>query len=141
MVQAASILGLDIGDVRVGVAKAYWPDGIPSPLTVLTNDKDLSANLQKIIEDENAKYVIAGYPRSLNGNLTQQSNKTVNLVNMLKSRISARIILQDEAGTSIKAENELKSRKHPYSKEDIDSLSAVFILEDFINSHPGGGGL
>lgn len=137
MVQAASILGLDIGDVRVGVAKAYWPGGIPTPFTVLSNDKNLSDNIQKIINKENVKYIIVGYPRSLNGSETQQSRKTTELVDMLKSKVSAKMILQDEAGTSIKAEEELKLRKRPYSKKDIDSLSAVFILEDFINSHRG----
>jgi RNase H-fold protein (predicted Holliday junction resolvase) len=41
--------------------------------------------------------------------------------------------MQDEAATSRQAESELQARGKPYSKEDIDALSATYILEDFIS--------
>jgi RNase H-fold protein (predicted Holliday junction resolvase) len=46
----------------------------------------------------------------------------------------------DEAVTSTRAEAELQSRRKPYAKEDIDMLSAVYILEDFLREHPEGKG-
>ena len=43
--------------------------------------------------------------------------------------------MQDEALTSVKAEEELKDRKSPYEKGDIDSLAATYILQDYIEEN------
>ncbi|MCX6728115.1 MAG: Holliday junction resolvase RuvX, partial [Candidatus Saccharibacteria bacterium] len=44
--------------------------------------------------------------------------------------------LQDEALTSVKAEEELKSRGMPFEKGDIDALAATYILQDFLDELP-----
>lgn len=139
MNRSASILGLDIGTVRVGVARASWPDGIPNPLTTLTNDEHLVGKIVSLIESENALAVVAGLPRSLNGHDTAQTDITEDFIAHLRNELEVKIYTQDEAGTSLKAEAELKARKKPYSKADIDALSAVYILEDFISGHKMGG--
>ena len=141
MNQPTSILGLDIGSVRVGVSRAVWPDGIPSRLTVLTNDLDLSLNLARLIEQENASLIVAGLPRSLEGNETNQTRATLEQIERLRVDLKVPIYLQDEAATSLKAEAELKTSGKEYAKEDIDALSAIYILDDFINEHPKGANL
>lgn len=141
MDQAPSILGLDIGSVRVGVSRALWPDGIPSRLTVLDNNPQLSANLATLIKQENASLMVAGLPRSLDGNETNQTRQTLQIIESLKQELKLPIYLQDEAVTSLKAEDELKDSGRNYTKADIDALSAVYILEDFINTHPKGSNL
>ena len=138
MNQPASILGLDIGSVRVGVSRAVWPDGIPVRLTVLTNDADLSLNLASLAEKENTSLMVAGLPRSLEGNDTSQTKTTLAQIEQLRADLKMPIYLQDEAATSLKAEAELKTSGKDYAKEDIDALSAVYILDDFISEHPGG---
>jgi RNase H-fold protein (predicted Holliday junction resolvase) len=45
------------------------------------------------------------------------------------------VALQDEALTSKHAEAELTSAKKHFSKADIDALSAVYILEDYLKEH------
>ena len=138
MTQASvSILGLDIGKMRIGVAKAYWPYGVPTPLTALNNDHNLVDALKRLIAEENVAFIVAGYPRSLNGNETAQTAFTQDVVDRLRQTLPVQIKLQDEAVTSIKAEAELKSKGRPFSKSDIDSLSAVYILEDFLSEHQG----
>ena len=73
MDQAVYILGLDIGSVRIGVAKSLWPDGIPTKVSVLPNDDRFKDNLKELIDELNAKFIVAGLPRSLNGNETEQT--------------------------------------------------------------------
>jgi len=130
-----SILGLDIGTKRIGIAKAFWPDGLPSPLTTLANDDNFLANLQNIIQSENVKILVVGRPRSLDSKDTQQTNFTSSFVHQLNKDLNLPIYWIDEALTSIQAENELRLSKKAYSKEDIDSLSATYILEDFMNNN------
>ncbi len=141
MDQAVYILGLDIGSVRIGVAKSLWPDGIPTKVSVLPNDDRFKDNLKELIDELNAKFIVAGLPRSLNGNETEQTRLITKFVDDLKQTINVPIYLQDEAATSIKAEEELKANNKDYSKADIDALSAVYILEDFISAHPKGENL
>ncbi len=136
-----SVLGLDIGNVRIGVARASWPDGIPTKLTVLTNDLNLSGELAKLVASENAILLVAGLPRTLEGKETNQTRLTLTLVDKLRQELKLPIYLQDEAGTSLKAEEELRTNNRTYLKSDIDQLSAVYILEDFMSEHKGGKNL
>jgi len=132
-----SILGLDIGTKRIGIAKAFWPDGLPSPLITLANDHNFLANLQSIIQTENVKILVVGRPRGLDSKDTQQTNFTSSFVQELNKSLNLPIHWIDEALTSIQAENELRLTKKAYSKEDIDSLSATYILEDFMKNYSG----
>jgi putative transcription antitermination factor YqgF len=134
---SASIIGLDIGSKRIGLAKAIWPDGLPSPLVTLNNDQQFFDNLVAIINNENVQLLVAGRPRGLNAQETQQTSYADNFMIEIKQRLTLPLYWVDESLTSIKAEEELKQRKRPYSKEDIDSLSATYILEDFMHEHLG----
>lgn len=135
---AASILGLDIGTKRIGVAKAYWPNGIAYPLTTLTNDEDFMFRLEEIIQQYNIKALIAGKPRNLNGQETEQTAYCVDFAEQIKNETQLPVYLEDEALTSVDAEQELKDRGVAYSREDIDALSAAHILDSFISSHSKG---
>ncbi|MGH7233931.1 MAG: Holliday junction resolvase RuvX, partial [Candidatus Saccharimonadales bacterium] len=87
MQQQSSILGLDIGSVRVGVARASWPDGIPTKLTVLANGPDLVDKLTELVRSENVSLLVAGLPRSLDGNETSQTRQTTQQVELLKQEL------------------------------------------------------
>lgn len=132
MDDARIILGLDIGSTRIGVASSRFPGGIPTPMTVLSNDDELCDNLATLIKENNVSLIVAGVPRSLSGNATSQTEYTYQVIERLRQQLPVKIYEQDEAVTSLHAEEELKSRKEPYSRSDIDSLSAVYILEDFM---------
>lgn len=137
-----SILGLDIGSKRIGIAKSLWPDGIANPYITLKNDAEFLDQLKKIIDDESIKFIVTGYPRGLSSQITKQTDYVKSFIAQLQTHLNLPIYVVDEALTSIKAEQELKQRKGVvYTKEDIDSLSATYILEDFILEHPGGKGV
>jgi len=132
------VLALDSGSSRVGLAIASWPGGVPTPYATLENDQNFLEKLTKIIQQENVQYLVVGYPRGMNGEGTSHSHDVTSFANRISESIKVQLFFQDEDLTSIKAEAELKSRKGTYRKEDIDSLSATYILEDFINEHPKG---
>lgn len=138
---ASTIIGLDIGTVRVGVSRALWPEGIPVPLTTITNDLSFMENLAKLINEEDVGLIVIGRPRGLNSQQTKQTNYVDELIETIKQVVKLPIYWQDEALTSVKAENELMARKKPFKKEDIDALSATYILEDFMLDHPKGKGI
>jgi putative Holliday junction resolvase len=135
---SGSWLGLDVGTRRIGVAVAREDIRIPSPLTTLENNDDIMAQLQKIVQEQSAQKLVVGLPRGMDGQDTEQTKLTEAFVRELQAQIAVPVVLQDEALTSQKAENELAARKKPYAKGDVDALAATYILEDYINEHVRG---
>lgn len=131
-----SILSLDVGGSRIGVAAANVVARIARPLTTLTNDDDFVTQLQQRIDQESAAVLVVGLPRGLDGQHTEQTRIVESFVAQLKNHIALPVYWQDEAVTSRKAEAELKQRGGSYSKGDIDALAATYILEDFLRDHP-----
>ena len=130
----SSVIGLDIGTVRIGVAKAYWPDGIPTPYTTLANDDSLIANLKQIIDSENVSLLVIGLPRNMNSQSTKQTDYVKRFAKGLSKTTGLPVRFQDEAVTSIRAEEELRARGKAYDKGDIDKLSASYILDDYLHA-------
>lgn len=127
-----SYLALDVGRARIGLAVANNVARIASPLVALANDEQFVSTLQKLISDNNVSELIVGWPRGLDGQETDQTHYVGTFIARLKSSLDVPIHQQDEALTSVKAEAELQRRRTAYSKGEIDSLSAVYILEDYL---------
>ena len=138
MAQApSSVLALDVGAKRVGVAVASLAARLPRPLTTLqADDANFFATLQSLAETEGATALVVGYPRGLEGQSTAQTAVIEAFTHQLKEHSSLPIYLQDEALTSKRAEAELTARGKTYARGDIDALAASYILEDWLTDHP-----
>lgn len=127
-----TIIALDVGDQRIGIARASVRARLPSPLTTLAHDPTIFDTINEVISEEQAVAVVVGLPRGMDGQETDQT-KTVRLFSeQLKKHIKIPVYLQDEALTSKKAEQELATRKGQYDKAMIDALAATYILEDYL---------
>ncbi|MEI6755585.1 MAG: Holliday junction resolvase RuvX [bacterium] len=127
-----NIIALDVGSSRIGVAIASVMARMPRPLITLANSDTFFQELHTLIEKEDAQVIVVGMPRGLDGQRTEQTIYTENFIQELKSHLKLPVYTQDEAVTSRKAEEELTKRGKPYTKEDIDSLAATYILDDFL---------
>lgn len=132
----SSILALDVGAKRIGVATASLIARLPHPLTTLqADDAALFTAIQALINQEDVGAVVVGFPRGLDGQHTAQTAAIEIFVEQLREQVSLPIYLQDEAVTSRHAEAELESRGKPFKKEDIDALAATYILDDWLHEH------
>lgn len=131
----SSVLALDVGGKRIGVAAASLIARLPHPVTALENDDNFFGSLQQIIDQESAGLIVVGLPRGLQGQETEQTRITETFIESLKQNTDLPIETQDEAVTSEKAEAELRGRGKPYTKGDIDALAATYILEDWLAAH------
>jgi putative Holliday junction resolvase len=127
----SSILGLDVGEVRVGVALANSVARLASPYLTLANTGSVIQQIHDIIDKESVDVVVVGLPRNLSGEDTDQTRYCRSFADQLTPFV--KVVFQDEALTSRKAEAELQARGKAYEKGDIDSLAATYILEDFLN--------
>lgn len=132
MQNQSNILALDVGDRRIGVALARQPVLLAIPITTIDNNASISAEIHKLITEYYVGTVVVGLPRDLDGQETAQTKIVRNFADQLAADLKVPVKLQDEAVTSVKAEAELNARQSTYNKEAVDSLAAVYILEDYI---------
>jgi putative holliday junction resolvase len=130
-----TILALDVGDKRVGVAIASMAARLPRPLTTLERGDDFFEKLHGLVEAEEAGAIVVGLPRGLEGQQTGQTQLTEAFIGQLEQAFQVPLYTQDEALTSQKAEEELDARGQPYARGDVDALAATYILEDFLSDY------
>ncbi len=129
------ILGLDVGEKRIGVAKVDTSTRIAVPVGTIEVNGSEWDELSRLCRLNNTNLLVLGLPRSNEGNETAQSAYVRNFAKILSEKIpGARIKFQDESLTSVVAEERLKKRKKKYEKGEIDAEAASIILQDFVES-------
>ncbi len=133
------IIALDVGERRIGVATANVQARLASPFITLQHGQSTLSDIRSIAKEQGALAIVLGLPRGLDGQHTAQTAAVEAFGAELKNGVDVPLYWQDEAVTSRQAEEELETRGKPYRKEDIDALSATYILEDFMRDHPEVG--
>ncbi len=131
------VLGLDIGEKRIGVALSD-PDGIiASPLAIIEHKSDESAlgQIVALARQYEVGHIVVGLPRSLDGSLGGQALSVEKFVKLLEGLTDVPVTRWDErfstvAANRMMAESGVKKRK---KKEKRDSLAAAFILQGFLD--------
>jgi putative Holliday junction resolvase len=132
----ATILALDLGERRVGVARANDIARLAEPLKTLPNDGHLTDHLQALILEHGVNTLVIGLPRNLKGQTTAQTTAIQQMAARLQQALGLTVHWQDETLTSQQAEQELKERGVRYNKATVDALAACLILDDFLRSLP-----
>ncbi|NOZ83427.1 MAG: Holliday junction resolvase RuvX [Epsilonproteobacteria bacterium] len=136
------ILSLDVGDKTIGVAVSD-PDGIiASPVTTVKRGRNIEKDITEVIsiaDSYNAGKIVVGLPLSLGNRETEQTKKVVDFTDKLKESTKIPVVYYDERFTtkiahSVLHEAGIKNRHH---KKMIDRISAVIILEDFLELQRG----
>lgn len=134
--ESGSLLALDVGEKRIGLAVASLAARLPRPLTTLERDESVMSRLAEILQTEDVRLLIVGLPRNLSGEHTAQTLSTETFIEELRETTGLAVRTQDEALTSRAAEQELERRGQSYQRGDIDALAATYILDDFLRDHP-----
>ena len=131
-------LGLDVGDARTGVAISDSLGIIASSLGNIENsgEDDLIEKLGKYISDNNIDTVVIGYPKNMNGTVGERGEKAKRISETIKNKYGINTILWDERLTTVSAhkilsEGNVRGKKR---KEKVDGLSAVLILQGYLDS-------
>ena len=134
-----TVVGLDVGAKRIGVAKGDLSLKIASPLKPLIRDKNIFEKVADVIRENGAQIVVVGLPRNSNGDETAQSEFSRIFAKNLAAATDVKIVFQDESLTSIEAEKNLRGRKdfRETSLRDgtLDSEAAALILQDFLEEN------
>jgi len=131
------IIALDVGNKRIGIATGDTVFKIAFPKETFfrkCNDTDYEG-IAKIIKDNGAELVVSGYPLSLDGTKSYQTEIVEKFIEKLKEYITVPVVFEDERLTTVSAEDILLegnvSRKD--RKKVVDKIAASYILEQYLN--------
>jgi len=132
------IIALDYGERRVGVAVSdeLGITAQAQPTIIVKNVSDAVNQVGEIIGNYNGVTIVLGLPLDLLGEEGPAAEKVKKFGEKLKSSFPEIISVDyfDERFTSKQAERTLRemNKKPSRNKEKIDSLSAVFILQGYL---------
>ena len=127
------ILGLDVGEKRIGVARADSSTRIAVPVGFIEVNGSEWNEIARLSRLHSTSYFVVGLPRSNEGNETAQSMYVRQFAKTLVEKVpGAKVRFQDESLTSVVAEERLRARRKVYEKGEIDAEAASIILQDFL---------
>ena len=136
------VLGLDVGDRRIGVALSD-PLGLTAqPLIVLERRglaKDLEA-LCAMVQRHDVEAVIVGLPLTLRGERGVQAEKVASFSDALRRRVAVPVQFIDERFTTAQGERALREMgaSRGQRKRVIDQVAAQLILQQFLDVQQRG---
>jgi putative holliday junction resolvase len=132
------IMGLDVGDRRIGVAVSD-PLGLtaqPVLTLVRTNRKQDLKSLQRILRKYGCVEIVVGNPLYMSGDLSPQAAKAQAFAQTLRDETMLPVHLWDERLTTTEAHRHLHAAGRPGSEHRsvVDQVAAVLILESFLEA-------
>jgi len=132
-------IGLDVGDVRIGVAKCDPLGILATALEVIDrNVTDPIERIKEILSDEGTRKIVVGMPKSLDGTKNLQAEKIEKFISEMKEKIERiEVIAVDERYTTTEAEHYLKNYSKKNGKERrkvVDMVAASIILQKYLDT-------
>ncbi len=136
--RAGRLIGLDVGDRRIGLAVSIPPGSLILPAGHIER-RNRRADVRAILDaaaQRDAVAIIVGIPYDAHGRPGEQARKIQSLVRSLQRAADIPTLTVDESFTSHAAEAELRQAEPsaPPRPGAIDSASAVAILRRFIGT-------
>jgi putative Holliday junction resolvase len=136
-------LGVDVGTVRVGVAKSDLGGSLASPLTTLARRPGSQRDLQelaRLVAEHDAVGVVLGLPRTLAGREGPSAEMARAYGNELAVRIAPiPVEFVDERLTTVIAERRLSAHgvRGRAKRAVVDQVAAVVILQQWLDADSG----
>jgi putative Holliday junction resolvase len=132
------ILGIDLGEKRMGLALSDELQVLASPLLVYERsdfDSDLNF-LKSLIREKNIIAIVLGLPTNMDGSLGPKAQETLEFKKAIESNINLPIYLFDERLTTAEAERVLidSGMRREKRRETRDKIAAVLILQSFLSA-------
>ncbi|MCK4362973.1 MAG: Holliday junction resolvase RuvX [Dehalococcoidia bacterium] len=134
-----AILGLDVGDKRIGVALANGLLAIP--LTVLDRAGE-EADMEKLLalaREHGVERIVVGLPLLMNGNIGMQAEKVLAFSRALSEHVDIPVDTWDERLSTVSAERLLldTGMKREKRKGKRDAMAAAIILQAYLDGING----
>ena len=132
------ILGLDVGDRRIGIALSDTMRVIATPHSVYTRvgyGPDVKC-IQQLCRENEAVLVVCGLPRNMDGSVGFQAEKVMAFADRLRES-GLDVEFQDERLSTVSAHQALieGGMHREERKGTVDKVAAAVILQTYLDSH------
>jgi len=132
------IMGLDVGDRRVGVAvsDAMGLTAQPVMTLVRSNRRQDMRSLLRVIRKHECTQIVVGNPLYMSGDLSPQATKAQAFADILREETGLPVHLWDERLTTTEAHRHLHASGVSGSnhKKMVDQVAAVLILQGYLDA-------
>jgi putative Holliday junction resolvase len=137
------ILGLDLGDVRIGVAVSDPDRRLALPLGTVQVGRppgEMRA-VADLVREHDVTLVVIGEPVSLDGERRARATHAANFADALRAMLTVPVVLHDERFSTVEAERSLRAAGVTGARRRsvVDAAAAQVILQSWLNAHRSEG--
>jgi putative pre-16S rRNA nuclease len=133
------VLGLDLGDARIGVAISDDGRRMAVPLgTVRTGAPQDVKAIADLVAEHGVTLVVVGHPLLMSGEAGERAHLAERFVEALRSILSVEVELQDERLSTAEAERALRDAgtRSRDRRRTVDRSAATVILQAWLDARP-----
>ena len=136
-------LGIDVGTVRVGVARSDLHGMLATPVETVSRGAGDLERVLVIATEVEAIELVVGLPLALSGRETASTADARGFAEQLASLASVPVRLVDERLSTVSANNAIRSsgKSQKQSRSIIDQVAAVIILQHALDHERSGSSL
>ena len=141
MTDRGRVLGLDLGDARIGVAISDDDRRLAVPLgTVRTGAPTDVKAVARLVRDHDVTLVVIGHPLLLSGVAGERAHHAERFADALRGILGVPVELHDERLSTVEAERALRAAGAGGRERRgaIDRSAATVILQSWLDTARGG---
>ena len=132
---SGTLIGLDFGERRIGVAVGETSIGIASAVGVIreASDRARLAAIDRLEAEWHPVAFVVGQPRHADGAEHAVARRAARFARRLAARYRRPVMLVDETLTSVEAEWRLRESGTKGALRDLDAAAAAIILQSYLD--------
>jgi putative Holliday junction resolvase len=138
--ETGRVLGLDLGDARIGVAISDDGRRMAVPLgTVRTGAPQDVKAIADLVAEHDVTLVVVGNPLLLSGQAGERAHLAESFADALRSILPVEVLLQDERLSTAEAERALREAgaSGRDRRRTVDRSAATVILQAWLDAQAG----
>ncbi|HEX8100889.1 MAG TPA: Holliday junction resolvase RuvX [Actinomycetota bacterium] len=136
MAGGGPVLGLDLGQSRIGVAISDPDCRVAVPIgTIRTGAPEDVKAIAALVKEHAVTRIVVGHPISLSGKAGEAADHAEKFADALHGFLGVDVVLHDERLSTVEAERRLGGAgvKRRAQREVIDQTAAVVILQSYLD--------
>jgi putative Holliday junction resolvase len=133
------VLGLDLGDARIGVAISDPDRLVAVPLgTIRTGAPADVKAVAGFVREHEATLIVVGHPLLMSGQAGERAHLAERFAEALGGFLGVPVVLQDERLSSVEADRALRQagRSGQQRRREVDRSAATVILQAWLDAQP-----
>jgi len=133
------VLGLDLGDARIGVAISDPDRRLAVPIgTIRTGAPADVKAIVELVREHEATLVVVGHPLLMSGRAGERAHHAERFAEALGGLLGIPVLLQDERLSSAEADRALRQagRSGEQRRREVDRSAATVILQAWLDAQP-----